>query len=354
MIPFAKRIKTLQKNMKCDYTILVADAYNSNIFYFTGFPDGLCILVIPKKGRSTFIASNLDVGNVQNKKIKKAVFERSLVYSLKKQVKQHRTVGLDFSGLSVGYLNFIKKVLKPKKILDISHVLFEHRAIKDTYELQQTKKAAQVICSILQSTIKKIPTFRYEYEVKNHLDAEVRRQGYTNSFDTIVASGKNASNPHYAASKDVLRRGFLVIDCGVKVNGYCSDITRTVFLGTPTKEEFKLYEKVLAVQNKCIELTKQNKPINLADELAQEVLGKAFIHALGHGTGLDVHELPRVSSHNKQVLQNNVCFTIEPGVYYPGKLGIRIEDDLIKTNNKVQVITPLTKKLIIFNNKIYK
>jgi Xaa-Pro aminopeptidase len=173
------------------------------------------------------------------------------------------------------------------------------------------------------------------------------------SFDTIVASGKNASNPHYSACNQKLSRGFLVIDCGVKVNGYCSDITRTVFLGSPTEKEKENYRKVLDVQLKCIELIKSKSPKE-AELFAKKELGDYFVHSLGHGIGLDIHELPGITKNNGKNLANGVCFTIEPGMYKKGKYGIRIEDDLIKENGNVSVITGLTKALISFNTKVYK
>jgi Xaa-Pro aminopeptidase len=325
------------------------------VFYLTGFIGGsIGVLVIFKNRNPLFFSTKLDIGNVANKKLKTIVFEKSVVDTLKKHISIKKIIGLDFASLSLGYYQVIKKALKPKKLIDVSAQLIEQRATKDAYELKQITRAAREICSLVGNAIKNIAKFSYEHEVKNYIETEARKKGLPMSFNTIVASGKNASNPHYIACSDRLRRGFLVIDCGVKVNGYCSDITRTIFLGTPTKEEVALYMKVLNVQERCIQMMKEHKSVRAADEFAQKELGKAFVHALGHGIGLDVHESPRVSTYNKDVIQNNACFTIEPGIYYLGKRGIRIEDDLVKVNNKVKVITPLTKKLITINNKIYK
>lgn len=226
--------------------------------------------------------------------------------------------------------------------------------IKNNYEISQIKKACLISCRILSKCIKLIPNFKYEYEIKNYLESEAKKLRYKLAFTPIVASSKNAAKPHYDLCRSKLKRGFLVIDFGIKVNGYCSDMTRTLFLGKPTKNQIKIYNKVLNVQKKCIEMFRKNKKINIVGGFAKKELGKEFIHSLGHGIGLKIHESPKISFKTKKYLQNNVCFTIEPGIYRKGKFGIRIEDSLVKKNNKIKVLTPLTKKLIIINKKVYK
>ncbi len=351
---YSDRIRKFQKSMKSDYVILVSpENVNSNVFYFTGFR-GFGVLIISKSKKPTFLTTKLDICNVMNKDMKIVTLDRAAGDILKKLVSKHRSLGFDFSTLSVGSYRRFKKLLKPKKVIDVGDQLLEQRSIKDADEIKQIKKACDVICSVVEDTIKNMSKFTYEYEVKRYIETESRKRGYEMSFETIVASGKNAANPHYTECKDKLHRGFLVIDCGVRVNGYCSDITRTVFLGNPTEKELSIYDHLLRVQLHCIELFRQNKPIKEVDEYTRKQLGKFYIHALGHGIGIDVHELPWVSIRNKDKVKDNEFFTVEPGVYYPNKLGIRIEDDLMKTKGKVQLLTPLTKKLIVINNKIYK
>jgi Xaa-Pro aminopeptidase len=343
--------------MNCDYVVLLSQdstSSNANLFYFTGFK-GFGVFIIPKRGRAVLLATKLDIGNLQNKSVKAVVLEKKVSSYLSKLVKKHKRIGFDFATLDVGSFMRIKRFLKPKRVIDVSLQLLQQRAVKDKYEIQQIKKACNEICSIAGLAIKTMHKFRHEFEVRRFIDSEAKRRGYDMSFETIVASGKNAASPHYNAGTSKLKRGFLVMDCGVVVNGYCSDITRTIFLGKPSKKEKDEYTKMLSVQKKCIELARQDKPISEIDEYAHKELGKAYVHALGHGIGLDVHELPHVSIYNKEKIKDNVCFTIEPGVYYPRKFGIRIEDCLVKINGKVKNLTSsLTKKLIIINKKIYK
>ena len=337
--------------MKCSYSILFSYDYNSNVFYFSGFK-GTGILIIPKKGRAAVFASNLDFGNIKNKGITRKVFDKNIKNELRRIIKKGSVVGFDFSTLSINSFKYLKKIARPRKAIDVSKSLIQQRAIKDNYEIKQIRKACLESCEILNKCLKHIHHFRYEYGIKNYIESEIKRRGHDLAFDTIVASGKNGANPHYSSCKDRLRRGFLVIDFGAKINGYCADMTRTLFLGKPTQKEKEIYNKVLTVQKNCINMLKKNVSINKVDEYARKELGKHYIHSLGHGIGLDIHEYPRISVNNKEKLSNKICFTIEPGIY--NKFGIRIEDSLIKSNNKIKVLTPFTKNMIAINNKVYK
>ena len=352
LMVYDSRIKRLQKSMKSNFVIIASEDYNSNMFYFTGFK-GYGVLIIPKKGKSSILATKLDSGNIKNKKLKLIVIEKKIADILKKTVPKNKTIGFDLENLNTATYLRLKKTLNPRKVFDVSESLRKLREIKDNYEISQIKKASLEACDIMHKCLKQLHNFKYEYGIKHYLESEVKRRGYDLAFDTIVASGKNASNPHYSSCKDKLRRGFLVIDFGIKVNGYCTDMTRTLFLGKPSEEEKELYSKVLTVQKNCIKMITK-KLINVVDEYARKELGKEFIHSLGHGIGLDIHETPRISYKNKSKLQSKVCFTIEPAVYKNNKYGIRIEDSLVKINNKVKILTPLTKELIIINNKVYK
>ncbi len=165
-----------------------------------------------------------------------------------------------------------------------------------------------------------------------------------------MASGKAGSIPHHEPKKIKLRKGFCVIDFGVKYEGYCSDITRTIYLGLPTEKEIKIYNRLLGIQRKIIENIKPGKKCNeayletitLLDEYSEN-----FTHGLGHGIGLNIHELPNLKSDSDETFKNNMIFTIEPGIYFENKFGIRIEDDVLIRNGKPIVLTKVQKKMII-------
>lgn len=350
---YSKRIQNFQREMKCSYSVLVSDDFDSNVFYFTGFK-GYGILIIPKNGKVTLIASKLDMSSTMNKGIKLIPLEKSIKEVISKSVPKHKVVGMDTEKVSFSRYKRLKKLFKPSKIIDVSSIILKQREIKDDYEISQIKMACSISSKILNNCIKIMGRLKTEKEVKSYLDSEAKKLGYDLAYDTIVASAANGANPHYSSCTGKLRRGFLVIDFGIKVNGYCSDMTRTLFLGTPNQNEIKEYGKVLNVQEKAIEMLKGNNKISDTDNYVRKTLGKNYIHSLGHGIGVDIHELPIVSINNKNTIKNNECFTVEPGVYYPGKYGIRIEDSLVKLKNKLRILTPVTKKMLIINNKLYK
>ncbi len=349
---YTKRIRNMQKNMKCSYAVLLSEEYDPNVFYLSGFK-GYGIFIVPKNGSPYLFASVLDIGNVKNKKINLIGIGKNLKNDIRKKIHLKKTIGLDNSNLSLDSYTRIRNLFKPSKIVDISEQLKKQREIKDKYEIKQIRRACFEASYIFSKFIKKIRSFTYEYEIKNYLESEAKRRGYDLAFDTIVASGKNASNPHYSWCKDRLRKGFLVIDFGIKVNGYCSDMTRTLFLGNPSKKEKEIYDGVLYVQKNSINNIKSS-PIDKVDEYARKELGKDFIHSLGHGIGLEIHEAPGINAKTKSRLSDKVCFTIEPGLYQKDKFGIRIEDTLAKENNKIKILTDFTKKLLVVNDKVYK
>jgi Xaa-Pro aminopeptidase len=172
------------------------------------------------------------------------------------------------------------------------------------------------------------------------------------SFETIVASGERSALPHGKASLALLpRKGFVTLDFGIIREGYCSDMTRTVCLGTPRADERNAYEAVLLAQENAVAAVTAGVTCGEVDEAARSVLRKAgmadaFTHSTGHGVGIEIHEPPRVGAEQKVRLQPGMVVTIEPGVYWPGKFGIRIEDMVAVTKTGGRVLTPAPKALI--------
>ncbi len=172
------------------------------------------------------------------------------------------------------------------------------------------------------------------------------------SFETIVAAGERSALPHGVASQaPIPRRGFVVLDYGVILNGYCSDMTRTVCIGRATPDEKRVYQAVLEAQLMAIAAVAQGVTTGEVDEAARATLRRAkldkyFTHSTGHGVGLEIHELPRVAARQKETLQPGVVITIEPGVYIGGKYGVRIEDMVLVTERGYEVLTPAPKELL--------
>ena len=165
----------------------------------------------------------------------------------------------------------------------------------------------------------------------------------------IVASGSNASSPHHKPSNAKIKKGFCVIDFGVKYRGYCSDITRTVYAGRPSLKEKEIYNSLLKIQEEAINLAKNNKKCSELYDFVNESLGKYkkyFTHGLGHGVGVEIHEMPNLTLNSKDRIKDGMAFTIEPGIYISGKFGIRIEDTILFKNRPI-ALTKTSKDLLI-------
>ena len=227
------------------------------------------------------------------------------------------------------------------------------RRIKDADELALMSQAALIGCKLFDHMLGFIRPGLLEIEVAAELEHQARLMGAEGmSFETIVASGVRSALPHGRATGTPLpRRGFLTLDFGIILGGYCSDMTRTVHLGEPRGKERDTYEAVLEAQEAGVRAVRAGVTCGEVDEAARSVLRRAglaesFSHSTGHGVGLEIHESPRVGAGQKTKLQAGMVVTIEPGVYLAGEFGIRIEDMVAVTPTEGQVLTPAPKALI--------
>ncbi|HEX3436090.1 MAG TPA: aminopeptidase P family protein [Pseudacidobacterium sp.] len=229
----------------------------------------------------------------------------------------------------------------------------ELRMVKDSDELLLMEKAALLGCQLFDSVLPHIEAGVPETEVAATLEFFARSMGVEGmSFETIVASGKRSALPHGRATEAKLpHNGFVTLDFGVILNGYCSDMTRTVHLGKPDASGQRIYEAVLEAQEAAVGAVRPGTTCGDVDEAARSVLRKAglakyFTHSTGHGVGIEIHEPPRVGTKQEQVLEPGMVITIEPGVYIEGKFGIRIEDMVAVTKNGAKILTPAPKAMI--------
>jgi Xaa-Pro aminopeptidase len=227
------------------------------------------------------------------------------------------------------------------------------RRVKDEEELALMANAALTGCKLFEQILGFIRPGLAEFEVAAEIEHQARLLGAEGmSFETIVASGVRSALPHGRATAAKLpRRGFVTLDFGVILNGYCSDMTRTVHLGRPAADERSAYEAVLEAQEAAVAAVAAGVSCAEVDEAARSVLrrlglAEAFSHSTGHGVGLEIHEAPRVGAGEKARLLTGMVITIEPGVYLAGRFGIRIEDMVAVTGVGGQVLTPAPKALI--------
>jgi Xaa-Pro aminopeptidase len=227
------------------------------------------------------------------------------------------------------------------------------REAKDTEEIGQIRAAALLGCRLFEDLLSQIEPGKREVEIAAHLEYSARMAGAEGmSFETIVASGARSALPHgHATEQRMPRRGFVVLDFGVLLNGFCSDMTRTVHLGPATVAERDAYEAVMEAQLAAIAAVGPGVPCGEVDEAARSVLREAkladfFTHSTGHGVGMEIHEGPRIAARQQQKLKAGMVITIEPGVYLPGRFGIRIEDMVLVTRGGAEILTLATKAWI--------
>jgi len=226
------------------------------------------------------------------------------------------------------------------------------RETKDADEIVRMRRAARLGCRLFEGILEHIVSGETEQQVAAHLEFAARMAGAdAMSFETIVASGSRSALPHGRASTAKLpRKGFVTLDFGVLLDGYCSDMTRTVHLGKASQREWDVYHSVLEAQQAAVASVAPGVSCGDVDEAARSVLrkarlGKSFTHSTGHGVGLEIHEGPRIAAGQTQLLEPGMVITVEPGVYLPGEFGVRIEDMVLVTAKGNENLTAASPKV---------
>ncbi len=327
---------------------------NPNVVYFTGY-SGLGALVIPKRKNPFLLAPKMEYEKAKKSMVKKvyAIDKKKFLDSVKSIMRKNRlrgrNIAIDSANFNLNFYRQFKKEFKRAKTKDISLDCLKLRQIKTDKEMRIIKKAFNYGDKILKKAINNFRDFKTESGVSSFLEYETKKLGFDVSFPPIAASGKNASMPHHEPENIKLNNGFCVIDFGIKYKGYCTDCTRTVYIGKPNNKEMEVYNFLLNIQKNIISNIKINENCGKINENCVKSLGKYskyFIHGLGHGIGVEIHELPNLSLGSKDKIIGNMTFTIEPGIYIPRKLGIRIEDSILM-KKKACVLTTVSKDLLI-------
>lgn len=341
-------MKLLQSELKkrdLDCAIFMTDEVpNPNLFYFTKYK-GAGFLIIPKDGKPVLHVPSRDLSEAKMVKGVIVSSGKKLSETLNFHNIPTKKIGIDFSNITLIESNALKEKFN-SELVNLTSFMEEMRSIKRIDEINQIERACKITDFIIAKFIENFKKFKTEEEASAFLVYEARKLGSMESFEPIVATGPNAAVPHHTP-KGKIHKGFCVIDFGVKSGGYCSDVTRTIYYGKPSKEEEKIYYDLLENQEKAISLIKPGIAISDLCLNAEKDLKQKLIHSLGHGIGIEVHEFPYVSTNSKSILKEGMVITIEPGEYLEGKYGIRIEDDVLVTKGGQRVLSKLTKKLII-------
>lgn len=263
-----------------------------------------------------------------------------------------KSTGFEKTNLTFSEFESLKKKIKAE-LIPTENIVEELRLIKSVEELKKIKKAAAITDLAFLFILTKIKPGKSEKELALELEFFIRNRTADVSFSPIVAFNENAAIPHYLPSthKNLAANCLILIDMGAKFQNYCADLTRVVFLGTPDRKLFDVFETVKKAQELAINSLKIGLSGDQIDSIARGYIEKrsfpAYKHGLGHGVGLAIHELPRLRPAIKDKLQENMVFTIEPGIYLEGKAGVRIEDLLVLRKNGPEVLSHASKEIII-------
>jgi Xaa-Pro dipeptidase len=248
----------------------------------------------------------------------------------------------------------MRKILKEVRLRPFSKLVQELRMVKDSTEVQAIRKAAELTEEGIEAAINAIEPGVREYEVAAEIEYAMRKLGSEGvAFDTQVASGARSAFPHGGCTDRKIRKGeFIVLDLGAKHNDYRADVSRTLIIGRPSPNQKKIYEVVLEAQRKSFETIRAGVKACDVDAAARKIVkdfgfGKYFVHGLGHGVGLDIHEAPSLNPEGKETLKTGNVITDEPGIYVVDYGGVRIEDTVLVHKNNAERLTKSAFEFVI-------
>ena len=348
-----KRLVATLESLKVDALLVT---HMPNVRYLTGFTGSAGVLLISSRPVFTTDGRYRVQAAQQVERARVKVGKGSALASAIEEIKSVdiRRLGIESEHMTVAQRRILSRQLgRATKLVDTSDVVEKFRIIKDRDEVRLIRKAVDLGSSLLPIVCGALKPGKTETSAAARLEFAARERGAeAMSFETIVAAGPRSALPHGVATAARLpRRGFVVLDYGVILNGYCSDMTRTVSIGRVSKEQRRVYDAVLEAQLAAIAAVAPGRTAGEVDEAARSVLRRAgldkyFIHSTGHGVGLEIHESPRVAARQTDLLQPGMVITIEPGVYIGGKFGVRIEDMVLVTERGSEVLTRAPKVLL--------
>jgi len=329
-----------------------------NVRYLCGFSGSAAVLVITSRDAVVFTdgryreQARTEVQGCKVNIVTGAPLAQAAQW-LNKKVSLRR-VGIEAAHLTIAERNQLHRVLNRRSSLVGAPALVERmRMVKDSAEIALIRAACRLGSKLFDLLLKKLTPGVTEATVAGELELAARKLGADQmSFPTIIAAGKRSALPHGRASGALLPpRGFVVCDFGVILADYCSDMTRTLHLGRPDRLAKQAYEAVLEAQLTALDTVRPGQTVGEVDSAARRLLKKRrldkfFTHSTGHGVGLEIHEAPRVGAGGTDVLKAGMVVTIEPGIYLPGKWGVRIEDTVVVTQTGCEILTNSRKELI--------
>lgn len=333
---------------------------SKNRRYLTGF-DATSSVVIVTREESYFL-TDFRYFEAAQKKIKgcKTVMYTKLSESIREILKRHhlKNILVEYANLSLQDAETYENIFEQEgahavKDKTLDGLLSALRCIKTPEEIEKIKSAQAITDAAFAHILQKITPGVTEREIALEIEFFLRKQGADGvAFDLIVVSGENGSQCHGVPSGKAIARGdFVTMDTGALLDGYHSDMTRTVAVGQVSEEQRKVYDTVLRAQLAAIGQVKAGIKCGDVDKAARDIIERdypgTFGHSTGHGVGVEIHEWPRFSPGNQTITRPGMVVTVEPGIYVPGKFGVRIEDMVVVTENGCENLTHSPKELII-------
>lgn len=356
---YKQRLQRLRQGLQAARVDAVLVNHLPNIRYLCGFTGSAGILVVT--GRENVFFSDGRYSEqarqeVQGAKIRIRSGKSALAATAEWIAEQGtlRRMGIDPAHITVGERDTLARGLRRQRLVSVLPIVEQMRMVKDSEEVKRIRAACHMAAGLVPHLLETIYSGETETRVAGQLECAARMAGAEEmAFPTIIASGPRAALPHgRASSARIPAKGFVVCDFGVILAGYCSDMTRTVHVGRPSAEARGLYEAVQEAQHLALEAVRPGVTVGEVDFAARKLLrdrhlGKYFTHSTGHGLGLEIHESPRIASGQKDVLRPGMVITIEPGIYVPGKWGVRIEDTVVVNETGCEILTPCPKAMIV-------
>lgn len=352
-----KRLETIRSKIKENEIDGILITKRENYTYLSGFTGSSAYLVITSDSADLITDFRyIEQATKQAPLFNIIKYKGNVAIEINNALKRNNVEKLGFESIDLTYDKYedYSSKFEVKELIPLKNIIESIRMIKDSEELQFIKKAVEIADGAFLNVLPLIKPGILETEVSAEIEYFMKKQGAQgSSFQTIVASGARSAMPHGVASNKEIKNGDVIImDYGAIYQGYCSDITRTIFLGKPDEKMTKIYDIVLRAQKEALNGAHKGLKGREIDSIAREIINnsgyeKNFGHGLGHGVGLEIHEEPRFAPSDDNTMENGMVVTVEPGIYVEGYGGVRIEDMIVIKDDQPEILTRATKELIV-------
>jgi len=350
------RVRKIMAEKALDGVIVTGRA---NTFYLSGFTGSTSYLLIGRTDAWLVVDFRYTIqakGQVREG-IEVVELKESFLATLDRIIAEEgmKSVGFEDNNLSYSeYERFRSKLTHAGKLVAVGNEIDMLRIRKDEEEIEAIAEAVKLGDRVFEQVLRVIKPGMKETELAAEIEYQMRKLGASGpSFATIVGAGPRSAMCHASPSENTIKPGdAVVLDFGVIYRNYCSDMTRTIFIGEPCEEMKKIYRIVKEAQQAALDCLASGMPARDADKVARDIISRAgygpnFGHSLGHGVGIEIHEEPRLSEKSDDILLDGMVFSVEPGIYVEGLGGVRIEDLVVLTGGKPRDLTGSTKDMIV-------